>query len=95
MFDPARFMPAFVRVGFAEPVSIAGKTIDGVFERRAKVLDVDGMAVDDTQPTLTCQTADLPPDPHDETATIRGEAWLIIGVEPDGVVFTRLRLRKI
>lgn len=80
---------------FGEPVTLAGATVQAIFDRAYRSADAEHLQIEDRAPVLTCKDADLPADPHDETVVIRGASWLVIGVEPDGTGLSRLKLRKL
>jgi hypothetical protein len=83
---------------FAEPVTLAGVVLasGGIFDRQYRTASVESFGIEDAGPAVLCIDAELgAADHHDDTAIIRGASYLVIGVEPDGVGFTLLRLRKI
>ncbi len=83
---------------FAEPVTLAGQALasGGLFDRQYRTASVESFGIEDASPSVLCIDADLGgADRHDDTAIIRGASYLVIGAEPDGLGFTRLKLRKI
>ena len=90
--DPAVFFADFAEAVTLDEVAL---THGGIFDRTYRTAAVESFGIEDAAPSLLCIAADLPADPHDATAKVRGVAYLVIGVEPDGMGFTRLKLRKI
>lgn len=72
------------------PATIAGTVVDGVFD--AAYLDALGMT--GNSPVFRCATADVASVAPGDAVVIGDTDYTVVGIEPDGVGMTLLRLQE-
>jgi hypothetical protein len=82
--------PFFALDDFAELVTVAGVTFSAVFDAEHSVgLDVAGV-----RPMLTCPAADVAGVSVGAAATVRGQAYTVREIQPDGTGVVALMLER-
>lgn len=80
----------FSLTDFAVPATVRGRQINVIFDEQY----VDALGVESSQPAATCESALVDDVEQDDTMTVGGREFRIIGVQPDGTGVTVLRLQR-
>ena len=73
---------------FAILATVRGRQINVIFDQQY----VDTLGVETSQPAATCASSDVADVEQDDSITVDGREYRIIGVQPDGTGVTVLRL---
>jgi len=89
---------AALLAAFGESIQIDGQTLTAVVELAGVIVDPysGGPGVESAAPAVTIAEADAPAGlAHGMAATVRGVAYKVRGILPDGEGFTRLELVEV
>lgn len=68
-----------------------GSTVTGIFDDAYELVN-SGMGISSTAPAVGMASADVPDEPVDQRVVIKGQAYVVVGAEPDGAGWTMLIL---
>jgi len=81
-----------VDLGFAQVVTLAGASVNAIFDNGYTLGDVGLVGMADAKPSLTLATADVPASPYGATVVVASVNYLVAAHEPDGTGLSKLLL---
>ena len=81
--------------GFAVTATYNGSTsVNGIFDAEYFEPDAGFAGIQSSQPVFLCRTVDVASASQQQTLVVASVTYKIVGIEPDGMGMTMLRLEK-
>ncbi len=71
-----------------------GTEIIAIFDAAFSMNSPMGMNIENSKPTATVKSSDIPALAHGDTMEIRGTIYMVVGIEPDGTGVTTVILSE-
>ena len=79
---------------FADPATLGGVAVQGIFDKAYQFADVGGSGMAATQPVYTLATSAVPANPVGTTLVVGGVSYSVAAHEPDGTGVSLLLLER-
>ena len=77
---------------FAVSVTLAGASVQAIFDDAHEIGSIGSVGMAATQPTLTLRTSDCPADPVGSSVVIGAASYMVAEHRPDGTGVSQLLL---